>query len=341
METQMPDGGWGFDTAQHPGYGDEALLRGGTRGIGLTAIPAVRVLQYARITGDAEVRTAGLKALESMNQYTVPRAAQGWEVPIHAPDILASARACNAYLEGYRITGDQAYLDRARYWAKTALPFIYTWKMPDVDVMQFGSIPVYGATHYIQSWLGTLVQWCGLEVAQSYARLSEYDADPIWNHFAEGLLASGIDQQTHEGSLLDIWRVETARGGAVHIEPSVLMKTLAHHDGVPFEPRTVLLKTDGNEIRLSSAEQIDAPQVAAGRLTFTLRYDQRKEDGPAFALLVSDLVPQAVTCDGRQLSRDESVNERDEGWSFDSSTGYTIIKIHGGKSADISVRYNQ
>ncbi|MGE4487995.1 MAG: hypothetical protein AB7E95_00445 [Kiritimatiellales bacterium] len=341
MKTQSPEGGWGFDSAQHPGYGDEALLRGGSQGIGLTAIPAVRVLQYARITGDAETRAAGLKALEYMKKYTVPRAAQGWEVPIHAPDILASARACNAYLEGYRITGDQAYLDSARYWARTALPFIYTWKMPDVKVMQFGSIPVYGATHYIQSWLGTLVQWCGLEVAQSYARLSEYDSDPLWKRYSEGLLASGTEQQTKVGSLLDIWQVETARGGAVHIEPSLLMKTLAHHDGFPFEPRTVLLKADGKEIRLSSAEKIEVPQYEAGQLNFMLRYDQRREDGPAFALLVSDLAPETVRCGKRLLSQYDTVNDKEEGWSFDSATGFTVIKISGGKTADIAVHYNR
>ena len=59
----------------------------------------------ARITGDPKATAAGLKALEFMEQFTVPRAAQVWEVPVHTPDVLASADASEAYLEGYLITG--------------------------------------------------------------------------------------------------------------------------------------------------------------------------------------------------------------------------------------------
>ena len=53
---------------------------------------------------------------------TVPRGAQTWEVPLHTPDILASAHLVSAYTLGYELSGDPALLDRAKYWAWTGVP---------------------------------------------------------------------------------------------------------------------------------------------------------------------------------------------------------------------------
>jgi hypothetical protein len=77
---------------------------------------------------------------------TVPRGAQTWEVPLHTPDILASAYLLRAYTLGYEVTGDTNLLEQARYWAWTGVPFVYLTPPSDRPVGLYSTIPVLGAT---------------------------------------------------------------------------------------------------------------------------------------------------------------------------------------------------
>jgi len=92
----------------------------------------------------------------------VPRGAQTWEVPLHTPDILASAHLVRCYLYAYQLTGDADLLEQARYWAWTGVPFVYLEQPVPGDVGLYATIPVFGATQWVASWLGKPVQWCGL-----------------------------------------------------------------------------------------------------------------------------------------------------------------------------------
>jgi hypothetical protein len=177
----------------------------GASEVGLTASPAEDLLQFALLTGDAEAAQAGLKALAAMRAFRVPRAAQVWEVPVHTPDILASARAVDAYVAGYQLTGDRQYLADAAYWARTGLPFVYVWHPSDQPAMLGASIPVFGATGYGLSWLGVAVQWNGLAYADALWRLGALDDSFPWRKVAEGLLRSAMYQQATEGPRLAQW----------------------------------------------------------------------------------------------------------------------------------------
>ncbi len=44
------------------------------------------LLDYARLTGDPRALAAGLRTLDYMKRFCVPRGAQVWEVPLHTPD---------------------------------------------------------------------------------------------------------------------------------------------------------------------------------------------------------------------------------------------------------------
>jgi len=129
-QSQTKDGSWRFksqisESGVFKGMDYAEIGPDNASEVGTSALNAFYLLQFANITGDAMARNAGLRALDFIEQFEVPRAAQVWEVPVHTPDILASGDACEAYLEAYRLTGEQKYLDKAIYWAWTGMPFVY------------------------------------------------------------------------------------------------------------------------------------------------------------------------------------------------------------------------
>jgi len=153
----------------------------------------------------------GLKGLDWLRKWRIPRGSQVWEIPLHAPDILASAHCCEAFLWGYRLTGDRSYLADAVYWAKTGLPFVYFWQTPEegLEPMRGGTIPIFGATFYSGSWFGRLVQWCGLEYAKALLDLAEFDDSFVWKRVANDITVSGWRQQQtkdgYQGLYPDSW----------------------------------------------------------------------------------------------------------------------------------------
>ncbi|MGB9607363.1 MAG: hypothetical protein ACPL7E_02385, partial [bacterium] len=153
LNQQWEDGSWRFyanrlGTGVFEGYDYRQLGPHNAVEVGTCAHNAYQILRYARMTGDQQVLKAGLKALEFMKRFTVPRAAQVWEVPVHTPDVLASSDAVDAYLEGYRATGNKEYLEEAKKWARRGLPFIYMWNEAKFPFMRYASIPVFGASLY-------------------------------------------------------------------------------------------------------------------------------------------------------------------------------------------------
>ena len=104
---------------------------------------------------------AAVKTLDYAKRFRTPRGAQVWEIPLHTPDMLASAYLVWAYVRGYELTGNEEYLREARKWALTGIPFVYLWS--DYPVMLYATPPVYGATNWqAPFWIGLPVQWVGL-----------------------------------------------------------------------------------------------------------------------------------------------------------------------------------
>lgn len=194
IASQRADGSWPYTPDEkHSVFG-----KTGDSSSGCSAAPAEVVLHYAVISGDVKAREAGLKALAYLDTQSRPEGAQTWELQLHVPDILASARLINCYLYGYQMTDDKKYLDRAIYWAKSGLPFVYLWNAADRPIMRYGAIPVFGVTWFTaQPWFGVCVQWCGLEYANSLLRLSDYDKGQPWDKIARGILNCGIQQQLY------------------------------------------------------------------------------------------------------------------------------------------------
>jgi hypothetical protein len=177
---------------------------------GLAAPAVAGVLEAAAFTGDPELAREGLRLLHALDKFhgTVPRGAQTWEVPLHTPDILASAHLVRAYTLGYELSGDPHFLDEARYWAWTGVPFVYLvpptdreGEAPAEPVGLYATTPVLGATHWrAPVWMGLPVQWCGLVYADALYRLQRHDPAGPWNRLADGITASGIQQSWPAGS---------------------------------------------------------------------------------------------------------------------------------------------
>jgi hypothetical protein len=191
-----------------PGGLDFAKTHWASDANGLTAGALATVLQAAAFTGRRDLIEAGLRHLRALTERfgdTVPRGAQTWEIPLHTPDILASAYLVNAYVLGYELSGDASFLERAKYWAWTGVPFVYLRPPTDQPVGLYATIAVLGATHWIApNWIGLPVQWCGLVYADAIQRLARHDDSGLWLRLAEGIVRSAIQQTYPAGDIRNL-----------------------------------------------------------------------------------------------------------------------------------------
>ena len=191
LKQQQEDGSFRYQGKFQRGHFEDTAS-------GICARPAATLLEYAWTTGDQRALEAGVRALEYMKRFRTPRGAQVWEIPLHTPDQLASAYLVWAYVRGYEITGDASFLDEARRWAVSGVPFVYQWGR--YPIMVYGTVPVLGATDWRSPvWFGLPVQWVGLVYAYALAKLAPYDDTLDWNHLAWGILIAGEQMQYPDG----------------------------------------------------------------------------------------------------------------------------------------------
>ncbi len=191
VAQQRPDGSFRYDGPYRRGHFEDTAS-------GYCGNYAVILLEHAHATGDKTALAAGIRALEFMKRFRTPRSAQTWECPLHTPDILASARLVQAYVRGYELTGKREYLDCARRWAISGLPFVYQWSCK--PVMVYATTPVFGATNWrAPNWIGLPVEWCGYDYAYALTMFVPYDTTLAWRQVAEGILAASEQMQYPDG----------------------------------------------------------------------------------------------------------------------------------------------
>jgi len=325
IKRQLKDGSWG---GFMPNAQTKILGKRGQREIGFCAGPAAQVLKLARITGSQQALESGIKAMEYMKNFEIPRAAQTWECPVHSPDVYASYVATNAHIEGFLATGDKQWLERARYWAWSGLPFIYFWGAPDRPVMKGGSIAIFGASFFTGSWFGVPVQWNGMEYSYSLLRLAPYDRSFDWKTLGECIMLSGMHQQEKEGDakggFTDNWNLMlNSRCTGFILSPWWIALNLYSIIGEDMDVRTVILETEKGRLHLNSAAHISEAAVDSRLLKFKLTYPLNET---YYSLICSLEKPGAVRKEGRLLNEIQDLNTELEGWKYDTETGFVYLK---------------
>lgn len=226
-----------------PGKADFAETLGSDHCNGYTSISLLALMRAAVWSGDETAVARALAVLDEVNaRYygTIPCGAQPWEIPLHAPDIVASANLVQSFSLGYLLKPDPAYLSAARYWAYAGLSMVYL-----NPACPYATCAVMGATEWMTpNWIGRPVQWCGLVYAAALwdlARLEPLaEQGGYWRRIAAGITASGL-RQTHPaddreavGCLPDSWDLVRHVRYPVPINPGTVQENYAEALGKPY-----------------------------------------------------------------------------------------------------------
>lgn len=293
---------------------------------GLAASLVAQVLENATASGDADLIREGLRLLRALDKFaaTVPRGAQTWEVPLHTPDVLASAHLVRAYTLGYELTGEAHLLDQAKYWAWTGVPFVYLTAPAD-PVGLYASIPVFGATHWrAPVWMGLPVQWCALVYADALYRLSPHDPLGPWKQLADGITASGIQQTwpigsdpLRQGLLPDSFNLRAQSRNDAAINPGTLQA-----DAVRFYDRPPVYDFHSFRVAgllLHAPGRIAHPRDASQGISFNV---ESWSPGPYYVLVAGLKHRPRVTVGGREIDLSDP-NQ------YDPTRGRLILRLKG------------
>ena len=334
MDSQGKDGAWRFDAdlkeqGIFKGFDYHRLGPDNVAELGTCAQRAYTILRYARMTGDPRAYEAGLKALKFMEQYRVPRAAQVWEVMVHAPDILAAADAVDAYLEAYQYDGNREWLEQAVRWGRGGLPFVYLWDDPEKPFVQGASIPVFGASWETGSWFGRPVQWNGLRHARAMLKLSRHDDSLPWKQLAQDIIVSAMYQQSTNPDDIALWPdsisgIDSSKSGWI-FAPLQIHECLYMLIGRQSEPDTAILGQPPNRIHFSSSADIKAAAWEGQGITATLTYPPGES---GYTLLVGLARPTEVLLDGAALPATEALETGTaSGWRYNDGAAMCVIRV--------------
>ncbi|MGA2660194.1 MAG: LamG domain-containing protein [Verrucomicrobiota bacterium] len=328
LDSMEPDGSWRFRTrVETTGVfkGMDYSLLGPDRAaeVGTCALNLYEVLRFARLAGDADVFKAAEKPLAFIEQFAVPRAAQVWECPVHSPDILAAADAIDAELEAYRCSGNQHYLEEARRWAWTGLPFVYVWNPPGKPILRYASIPIFGASWFAGSWIGQPVQWNGLRYAYALLKLADYDHSFPWRRVAEGLTISALYQQDTDGPNAALWpdnfsALDWSKCPWL-FEPGLIAKNIYKILGRDMEPATTTVGTGNNRFFITTRARVSQAAWRDNLLSFQAQFPE----GEGGCVVAAGLErPLRVLLDGSSLAQ-----SRTDGWQYVDGQGFLVIRL--------------
>ena len=264
-----------------PGNKDYAATLGSDHCNGFTALSAEEMLSHASLTGDEAAITASLAVLDKMTTHyagQVPRGAQPWEMPLHTPDIVASARLVRCYVLGYLLSARPEYLEQARYWAWTGVTMLYLSPPTKGAVGLYATIGVIGATNWqAPNWIGQPVQWCGLVYRSALEDLSRVDHKyrSLWQTVARGITTTGLqmcfpvgDEEGRGGLLPDYFLLREQKSDGPAINPGTLQAHLAEAYG-KMPMYTVTRLVNGSLVHVPGEVRPD--EDAEGRLTLAVQ----------------------------------------------------------------------
>ena len=332
IKTQEDDGRWRCRAVSDNA---EMLGKGGDKVLGVCANFAFILLKHARVSGDESSLNAGLRALKGMDRFKIPRGAQASECPLKTPALLAAAYAVGACVEAYAITEDKRHIERAEFWAKAGLPFIYHWNLPDRAAMRFASVPAFGAASRTRPWFGVPSQWSGLVYAYHLQRLARYNSKCDWGKIAEGITVSGMRQQWTEGKFKGAYPHGLyefcTKGRAPHLSPENIMANLYTLRGQDPDISTEIIRHENRRIHLSSGAQIETGSRGGnGKLNFKLSYVDNETSHTIITGYGS--IPSAVRARNQDLPCVEDLEAAESGWLYRQEKDTIFVKCKHAES---------
>ena len=306
---------------------------------GYAARTVASILEAATLSGDKELARQAVELLDKQTAAyggTVPRGAQTWEMPLHTPDILASAYMIKSYVFGYLLTDRQDLLEEARYWAWTGVPFLYLDNPTDGEVGPYAIIAVLGATNWrAPVWFGKPVQWCGLVYCSALHALADQDPEGPWEKIAKGITAAGLQMswptsdKERQGLLPDFFSlVEQFSDG-----PAINPGTVGAHVGELYDKGTMydLKKLPNRRWFIHAPCTISDIRENAKEITFTVDGWGKK----AFYVLVSGIKNKPVQISVRpQGSPNAPYAAADV--QYHTAGAYAVIKLKGASQIRLS-----
>ena len=388
IARQSPDGGFPYTITEDmskrilefkPMSGVDATTLGtvGETNSGLIARELGGILDYAVRTGEKKYVDAGLLGLSKLNTFTVPRGAQTWEVHAHAPDVYAAALCVNVNIAGYHLTRDDKYLDYARFWAQTGLPFVYSWAVPISDVpdavLHFdengegknpildksgafysdtrryinpgATIAVFGSSFYFVNWFGTPVQWCGLVWANSVRAYTKLRPDPVLQAVADSVFASATQQQFDKGfaagTYPDSWNLASNTASTAFIAPDSIISYAYSLIGekTPSGVSTESFRTPSGVARLNTFASIERVTCGPSGLAAALKFYGNQD---VYACLAPVDSPTSVKVAGKSLAAAADLRTAASGFYYDSAARALHVKYRvPSRTTELSVKWAQ
>lgn len=334
MHTQRPDGSWTFAQVYSQAGRRRTLAAAEDVELGTCVIKLEPILRYACVTGDPAVLPALRKGLAYLERFRRPAGAESWEVPLVCPNLRAAALAVRCYLDAYRLTGEAHYLEKAKYWATTGLPFIYHWSAPDRPIMKGASISVMGTTFYTHPWFGRAVQWVGLVYAEALRQLAPYEPDFPWRAVADLITIAALQQQKteeapcgHVGFYPDSYSLlKGADSYEWCLSPVGIVQNLLPMMGREPGVATTILGPAEPKVHVSTAAVIRKARFDPAEQTLRLRLAYYPHE-PCYLLVTHLSRPKAVLCAGQEVPEVEELDAAPQGWYLSPFTKHLLVKV--------------
>jgi hypothetical protein len=261
--------------------GDEAI--GGYSPVFSEKYQNIELFRAARYTGNPAFTEASLRALKRAQQFRRPEGAQPWELPLHTADILGAAYGVWTFVEGYKLTSDVKWLEQARYWGASGLPFVYVWNAADQPHMKYGAIAVYGGSFMDYTLLGQPITWCAIDYARSLVDLARVDPVSPWRTVAQGILNNVILQHEKSGPNVGHWpdwrdvTKDRVVANIWYTDGAPIGQLLLEWEGRDAEPETTAVQTPRGVIRLTADGAIEKASYADGVLHVEIRPRKRTD----------------------------------------------------------------
>ena len=273
LSTQNPDGSF----QQRTRFPE---VETATTSFGVTAMRALEIMEFARLTGRKNLFEAVKLTLEYLKHCDVPRGGFHRDTPLHTPDLLSAATATWLFIWAFEHDGKAEHLEHAKRFAFAGLPFVYQWS--DRETMLYTAVAKFGATHR-KPPLGFSNADPRIGVLYAYAVniLAKHDQTTDWKRLAIGILHAAESMQypsgPYAGCVPEVFAVRNQERRAAKLNPASLISLrLAASDRL--DSFAVLIDETNRDrfvspypIRLTKAGTLEAFDVPPDRAFQILR----------------------------------------------------------------------